>query len=139
MIPSPRVLINTLIEEIALGIATAVFYGIVLIIGKFFGRRIFAALSNLIGLHSTQVAISVLTIGAGVLAFRFKKRNQSLYGLVEVVFGATSGIAVAFTISLRSSSLTQWATLIGCAYVMARGFSNYDDAKGRRAKSAAHG
>lgn len=43
--------------------------------------------------------------------------------VVEVAFGVESGFTVAFSIDTLSPSVTQWATLIGCAYVLTRGLS----------------
>jgi hypothetical protein len=98
-------------------------------LGAVYGTRVFNYLVHTVGPYSTKVFISGLVIAAGVGAYWFKRQNAYLYGLTEVVFGSSATIAVTFRISPNQSMLAQWITLIGCAYVIARGLSNMASAQ----------
>jgi|SRR5882724_10695353 len=106
--------------------------GAAIALGPPIGRRVFESLENLVGLHPVQVLLCFTVMGAGAYAFWFKRRNQLWYGIVEVMFGSASGVAVAFGITSTKASLSQWATLVGCAYVIARGLNNCAEAEERK-------
>jgi hypothetical protein len=80
------------------------------------------------GDHLVQLLIIGLVIGVGFFAHEFKKWDQYFYGLVEVCFGICSTIILVFSIAPAEMHLTQWASLIGTAYVIARGRNNIHDA-----------
>ena len=73
------------------------------------------------------IGVGVLVIG--VLAHYFKRYSQLAYGVVEVVIGGASGFSIAFSLSPDHINLTQWASIVGCTYVVARGLNNVYDAK----------
>jgi hypothetical protein len=91
------------------------------------GEQIFHASINEFGLHMTQLLVSITIIGIGVAAYFFKRWNQGLYGLVEMVFAAAAVFGVARTLTPQRLLLAQWATLGGFAYVVARGWGNVWD------------
>jgi len=88
------------------------------------GEQVFHASINEFGLHVTQILVSIAVIGIGVAAHFFKRWNQGLYGLVEMVFAATAVFGVARTLTPQKLLLAQWATLGGFAYVVSRGWSD---------------
>jgi hypothetical protein len=49
--------------------------------------------------------------------------------LIEVIFGTMSGFSIAFGITPDRATLVQWASLVGCSYVVARGLSNMYEGK----------
>lgn len=81
-----------------------------------------------IGLGPTQFFISVLIIALGFVAHYFKKKNQKVYGNVEIIVGGLTALVVAGTLRRGNQDLSKWATLAGAAYVIARGLGNRDDA-----------
>jgi hypothetical protein len=87
-----------------------------------------AWLVHLLGTEHSGDALGLMVVAVGYVAHRFKRISQRWYGVVEVAFGVASGFAVAFSIDTPSPSVTQWATLIGCAYVLTRGLNNVYDA-----------
>src|SRR5215469_17432387 len=91
------------------------------------GEQIFHASINEFGLHVTQILVSLTIIGIGVAAYFFKRWNQGLYGLVEMVFAAVAVFGVARTLTPQKLLLAQWATLGGFAYVVSRGWGNVWD------------
>jgi hypothetical protein len=88
------------------------------------GGQIFQAAINEFGLHATQILVSIAIVGIGVAAHFFKRWNQGLYGLVEMVFAAASAFGVARVLTPQKLLLAQWATLGGFAYVVSRGLGN---------------
>jgi hypothetical protein len=91
------------------------------------GEQIFHASINEFGLHLTQMRVSVAIVGIGVAAYFFKRWNQGLYGLVEMVFAATAVFGLARTLTPQKLLLGQWATFAGFAYVVSRGWGNVWD------------
>jgi hypothetical protein len=88
------------------------------------GEQIFHASINEFGLHLTQILISIAIVAIGVAANFFKRWNQGLYGLVELVFAAAAVFGVARTLTPQTLLLAQWATLAGFAYVVSRGWGD---------------
>jgi hypothetical protein len=105
------------------GVATNVLFS--------FGPRLYKLSTRLIGPHLTQVLIAIAVICMGVIAHWFKRLNQRSYGIVEVVFGCVSGLCIALSMTPATAALTQWASLVGCSYVVARGLNNMYDAKSK--------
>jgi len=119
-----RVLANI---GVAIGFLLAVGVFIETVIGM--GSLVFRWLARIFGIHVAQSAIFLVVIIVGTFAHWFKKKNQKWYGLVEVVFGAASAGSISFRMTPGPPLFTQWATLAGCAYVIARGLNNVSEAK----------
>ena len=119
---SVKVFAKTLAAQLLLSLLIIVFI-------PEYWRPVFDYLIDRLGTHGTQVVIGTGICLMGFGAHAFKKHNQFLYGVVEVIFGGSSAFAVALGISSRSATPSQWATLVGCAYVIARGLNNVSDAK----------
>jgi hypothetical protein len=110
----------------------------VALIGKFgaspiehYVTRAYIVAVRVIGLYGTQFLIGSGIVSLGLFAHWFKARNQRLYGIVEVLFGSLSAFAIAFSLSSDNISLTEYASLIGSSYVVARGVNNMSEAKRR--------
>jgi len=88
------------------------------------GEQLYHASINEFGLHVTQILVSITIIAIGVAAYSFKRWNQGLYGLVEMLFATAAVFGVARTLTPQKLLLAQWATLGGFAYVVARGSGN---------------
>jgi len=99
---------------------------------KMYGYRIYAYSVQVLGTHFTQLMIGFIVIACGWMAHRFKRKNQVRYGAVEVIFGAVSAFAIASSLSPASRMLGPLTSLIGCAYVIARGMSNVSEGKLKR-------
>lgn len=97
-----------------------------LAVGKY-GQITFLFLVSSLGLHVAQIFVSTSVILAGIAAHLFKKRNQMMYGLVEVAFAAAFAFSISAGLSPEKVFLSQWAALVGCAYVVARGLNNFTD------------
>jgi hypothetical protein len=81
-----------------------------------------------LGLQVTQLLIAAIIITLGIGAFWFKLRNKKWYGIVEIIFGILSAAVVARGLGPNRLDLAKWSTLAGCAYIIARGLGNRDDA-----------
>ncbi len=77
-----------------------------------------------------QTTLAAGVVIPGVLAFLFKKKDQFLYGVTETAFGVASGFTLVFSAPPNEIHLTQWASLIGCVYIIARGIGNVNEAFG---------
>ncbi|MGA2814051.1 MAG: hypothetical protein ABSG16_21840 [Candidatus Acidiferrum sp.] len=97
---------------------------------KIYGPEGFAKAIRLVGLHKTQIGLALLIMLAGIGAYFFKQMTQQWYGFVEAIFGGSAVVAVALGISPGSATPAQWATLVGSAYVIARGLNNWAEATG---------
>lgn len=82
-----------------------------------------------LGTYWSRGLLVLAVAAAGYTAFRFKRGRQIWYGRVEVAFGVASCIKVALTSPIQDSLLVQWSALIGCIYVISRGFNNISDAR----------
>jgi hypothetical protein len=78
-------------------------------------------------LASLRFPIAAIVLISGVLAYKFKRYNQRLYGKVEVVFAIIGSFYVIREAKVPFA-LAQWATLAGFTYVIARGLSNVSEA-----------
>jgi hypothetical protein len=87
-------------------------------------------ISSSAGIHSFQFVIAATVIILGFLAFEFKKKHQLWYGRVEICFGISSAVTLSLSALPSDMHLTQWASLVGCVYVIARGMGNVSDASG---------
>jgi hypothetical protein len=103
---------------------------------RFLVETLYPKINRLIGSHATQILLGILVLCMGIGAHWFKRMNQLWYGMVEIMFGAFSGFCIAYTMYPSTAHLTQWSSLVGCAYVIARGFNNVSDAGKTRANAA---
>jgi hypothetical protein len=99
-----------------------------------FEPRLFHYLTSAIGLHGTQVLVALLVVACGWCAHRFKQINKLWYGYVEIVFGVFSSVMIVSrvdfaAVEFRNLSLAQFGTLVGAAYVVARGLNNVAESK----------
>jgi hypothetical protein len=93
-----------------------------------------AKIVAVLGLHLTQVLAVVLVAVLGFEAYRFKLRSKLYFGMVEVVFGIASSAAVVTRVHFTSvpvsqMTLPQVTALVGSAFIVARGFTNWHEAK----------
>jgi len=110
----------------------------VALVGKFGASPIehyitqaYIAAVGVIGLYGTQFLIGAGIVSLGLFAHWFKGKNQRVYGIIEVLFGSLSAFAIAFSLPGDQISLTEYASLIGSSYVVARGMNNMSEAKMR--------
>jgi predicted membrane channel-forming protein YqfA (hemolysin III family) len=92
-------------------------------------RTLFLFLTDTLGLKVAQIIVAIVVIGLGVAAHKFKRRNQRLYGVCEIIFGSTSAIGIASGLSSTGVLFSRWAALAGCVYVVARGLNNCTEAR----------
>ena len=90
--------------------------------GRKFGPALYSWMTNLVGTYFTQMVVASAVICVGIGAHFFKLKSQRWYGIVEVIFGVVSGFSIALTLTPTKPWLAQAATLVGCAYVIARRF-----------------
>lgn len=93
-----------------------------------------ARIVGVLGLHLTQLLAVVLVFFIGFAASKFKLRSKLHYGIVEVLFGVISSIAIVSRVNftplpVSQMTLAQVAALVGSVYVVARGFNNIHEAK----------
>ena len=112
------------ILRIGIGISTAILANL---LAKD-APTIYSQISTLAGPRLLQTGIGTLVIGLGLLAYLFKQWNQLWYGVTEVAVGCGFGFSIALTMHPETSSLSQWSSLVGLSYVIARGCNNMKDA-----------
>lgn len=93
---------------------------------------LFAVLTRLVGLHLAQLIAAAAVVVLGVCAHWFKRMNQQWYGLCEVLFAMAVAFQVASSMQPGLTALSQWATLGGATYVVARGLNNISDARAKK-------
>ena len=99
---------------------------------KVYGYGVYIYSIQVLGTHSTQLIIALIVIASGLIAHLFKQRNQIWYGTVEMIFGSVSSLAISANLSSGSTILGPLSSLIGCAYVIARGLNNISDGRIKR-------
>ncbi len=87
----------------------------------------------LFGLYGLRLLICVVVVIFGFAAHFWKRANQYTYGIGEIFFGILGAAYVTFTIQSEKLLLSQWAALIGTAYVIARGLNNRSEARAKAA------
>jgi hypothetical protein len=90
--------------------------------------------TSILPLHAIQFLAVLVVVLLGWGAHRFKRRSKRLYGIVEILFGALSAIAVVTrfkfaAVEISQMSLSQFSALVASSYVVARGLNNYYEAK----------
>jgi len=108
------------------GILIAVWFAVRLVWNH--GPAWFAFASHILGIYGAQSTTAAAVIVAGVCAHWFKQKKQKWYGMVEVAFGGVAGWSICFTLAPGQALFSQWAALVGCAYVIARGLNNWAEA-----------
>ena len=93
-----------------------------------YGHSLYVEMFRFFGVNFARFLIGSFVMLAGLGATLFKLKNQMWYGMVEWIFGVCAGFAIAFSMSPAKGLSTQWVALIGCAYVIARGFNNMIEA-----------
>jgi len=73
----------------------------------------------------SRVIFAFCVVALGYAAYRFKRSNQSWYGISEISFGFFSALATVW--SVGDFATTNWVAIVGSTYVVARGVSNYWD------------
>jgi hypothetical protein len=105
-------------------------------VNRGYDQKLLSFLTRTVGPHFTQFLVAVTVIAVGWGAHLFKRRNQLVYGYVEAFIGVMSAIAIVSrtnfaAVQFTTLTLAQYGTLVGCAYVVARGLNNVQDAKDR--------
>jgi hypothetical protein len=98
-----------------------------------------AALASLhwpFSLYWSRYLLFIGVLLVGVVAHLFKRRNQGLYGAIEVAFGAATAWNVALGIKPSEPMFGRWTALVGCVYFIVRGLSNIQDYRAKRAVTA---
>lgn len=115
---------SDLVRELIFVAAT---YGAMVLFGNY-GKSTYLYLVRVVGPHRTQFIIWLGICAVGLVAHYFKRMSQRWYGMVEVIIGVASAFSIAIGLAPDRISLAQWSSLVGCAYVIARGMNNVYDA-----------
>jgi uncharacterized membrane protein YjjB (DUF3815 family) len=119
--------IRNLLLEIIASIAT---WGLVLF-ATHHGGSVYRELGHIPRQSVVFAIVGLTTTLVGFLAHWFKRKNQRIYGRVEMAFGMVPGFAIASAINPERPLLPQCVSLVGCAYVIARGLNNISDANAK--------
>ena len=60
-----------------------------------FGSALVHNLIRALGFEWVRIAMAVVVLIAGIGAFVFKRWHQGMYGLVELIFAAITGVSIA--------------------------------------------
>jgi hypothetical protein len=96
--------------------------------GPYLERGVDSALKH-VGLRLTQLLICLVVIALGGIVYIFKLLSLKWYGRIEIIFAASTAVITVRQITSQPNWLPILATLGGCVYVVARGFSNTSEAK----------
>jgi hypothetical protein len=77
-----------------------------------------------VGIRALLAALAIL-LGAG--AHLFKKKNKFRYGQLEAFFGVASASAIASEMTPGKSLFSHCVALVGAAYLVASGFSDWSE------------
>lgn len=127
---SPRHRIGSVeyaIEELILAGASLALFGFSFLVSNW--QSTYGSLVQEYGLHGAQSIVSLLVIVLGIFAQWFRLRYLRLYGIVEVSFAVCCVFNVSTGISPNRVLFSQWATLGGCTYIVARGLNNISESR----------
>jgi hypothetical protein len=91
---------------------------------QFFGAVVHWLLYDIPGKYLNLVGLMVLPVGYA--AHHFKRWNQLLYGIVEVLVGIATAVGATARADFQTA---QGLALLGAVYVVARGFNNVTEAR----------
>ncbi len=77
-----------------------------------------------IGLEATQLLLGGVVVALGRGAYVFKRDNQYLYGIVEVLFAFVAAVITARQMKAGGDWSPQVSALIGAVYIVSRGMGN---------------
>jgi hypothetical protein len=89
---------------------------------------IYKTYAGLINTISGRAAVGVTVFAIGCFAYVFKRKRKLRYGQLEVLFGALSAIGIASKLKSEESVFAEWVGLVGSAYVVTRGLTNWSEA-----------
>ena len=90
--------------------------------------RCMSWLIGLLGWGLIQVGVALAVVALGWLAYWYKGQNQFIYGLIEVLVAMATAMISTFGISSNRETFTRVATIVGCVYIVSRGFENMNRA-----------
>jgi hypothetical protein len=90
--------------------------------------RCVSRLIDLLGWGLIQVGVALAVIAFGWLAYWYKGQNQFIYGLIEVLVAMATAMTSTFGITSNRETFTRVATIVGCVYIVSRGFENMNKA-----------
>lgn len=73
---------------------------------------------------------TVIVLLGGVGLFVFKKHFQRLYGVLEIGFALAVGWSGVARVQ-STNDLASWTAVVAAAYLVVRGWSNYDEARSK--------
>lgn len=106
----------------------------ILILGGFLGGLyclfkytplLYANFLNRYGTDRAHGVLALVVIAGGFIAYGVKRADQSMYGRIEIIFGSASAMVIVTSMKSVYPELPQWASLVGCAYVIVRGLDNW--------------
>jgi TRAP-type uncharacterized transport system fused permease subunit len=89
--------------------------------------RFYGYILSSIDTYQTKLTIFGVVVALGFGAYRFKKFSQFWYGTIEIIFGGLYAFNTIAEMHNRDGLFAKWAVLVGCVYILARGFSNVKD------------
>jgi hypothetical protein len=95
----------------------------------FYGELAYDSISGEFGHHAVQIGIAIVTIALGAFGHWFRSKNRVLYGLVEIAFGVAYAFSISQGLDPVKPAMSQIIALMGCAYIIARGFENLAKAR----------
>lgn len=117
-------------------IAFSIVVGISNLIHRY-GAHAYLTTERALGGETTSFLIGLVVLCLGLGAATFKHKNKEWYGLVEFIFGLASAYSIAFSMAPEKSTPAQWASLVGSAYVIARGAGNMSEAYAEKQRMTA--
>jgi hypothetical protein len=120
------------------GMAVTLVFGVLFLLQATirYRTKTFLYLDQVLGRTAAQLTLAFLVLLVAALASVMKQRQQGLYGLTEIVFGAGSAVNIALAMAPGSSTSAHWLGLLGCAYIIASGLSNVTEWQDRIYPSA---
>lgn len=122
--------LSRLPDKLNLGIRVFLVFGAMFLLGDLLWvtgplvHGLYSYVLKQLGLQGAQLLMGVGVIVGGLSAYWFKRKNQTAYGFVEIIFAGALGIATARQMGPTASLSGSVAALIGAVYVVSRGAGN---------------
>jgi hypothetical protein len=80
------------------------------------------------GRKVAQVSTGMVVLILGLTGSWVRRKHRVGYGLTEIAFGCVGGIIAAGHIASADSLFPGLVALLGCVYVVVRGYTNIEEA-----------
>ena len=96
--------------------------------------QIYPAVSRHVGRISLAIALACLLLALGWSAHVYKQKSQYWYGFTEAVIATFYIVDRCVQMAAVETITTNWGTLVGAVYFLARGLNNWREGEAKRVR-----